>query len=226
MQKINNARNQGKPMRSLRPLIPVLLLAASAAFAQPVPVCALDDSVKERFLPVELLTGNPMTENKELVLAPIDRVYPFVDELPGGGVGKGDVALKGPVKWQGAGGTVYEVYERRVNRTGERYALTADRTAMGRVFDDRIGNITNEGKYPVGVWQQGQKRSYKTVYATPIGTRNGTSTLEIEKLSCTYEGTPGAMQYGWTTDTGQSYAYIYVPGRGLTHVMTRSQSRR
>ena len=184
------------------------------------PVCVHDESVKERFLPVELFTGNPMPATDELVMAPVDRVYPFIDELPDGKLGSGDVVLKGPVMWQGQGGKNYEVYERKVPRAHERYAITPDRTGMGRVYDQRIGNITNEGKYPVGLWTQGQKRTYATYYEFPRGTRYEPTTVEIEKLSCVYEGVPGAMQYSYKT-TNSHYGYIYVPGKGLTHVMTR-----
>jgi len=190
------------------------------AQATGVPVCEHDESVKERFVPVELLTGNPMTESRELVFAPVDRVYPFVDELPDGSLGKGEAALKGPMTWEGQ-----EVYERKVPRAHERFALTPDRTAIGRVYDQRFGNATNEGKFPVGVWSQGQVRRYSTTYATSRGTRQETTILEIEKLSCTYEGVPGALQYGWKTSGGLSYGYIYAPGKGLVHVMTRAAGR-
>ncbi len=186
-----------------------------------VPVCIQDESIKERFLPVELLTGNPMTDSRELVFAAVDRVYPFVDELPDGSVGKADVTLKGPMQWEGQGGTVYEIYERKVPRAHERFALTPDRTAIGRVYDQRFGNATNEGKFPVGMWSQGQVRRYNTTYFSPRGTRNEVTSVEIEKLSCVYDGTPGAVQYGWKTGSGTSYGYIYAPGKGLVHVMTR-----
>lgn len=207
-----------------------LLLACDVARAQtpaPVkaPVCVQDESVKERFLPVELFTGNPMTASTELALAPVDRVYPFTDELPDGSLGNGDVALKGPVEWQGQGGTVYQVYERLVPRAHERYAMTPDRTAMGRVYDQRVGNISNEGKYPVGMWSQGQKRRYGTVYYSARGVLNDTTMLEIEKLSCVLDGIPGAMQYGYKTGRGISYGYIYAPGKGLVHVITRVSGR-
>lgn len=204
-----------------------LWFAGSAALAQkaPAPVCEHDDSVKERFLPVELLTGNAMPATRELVFAPVDRVYPFVDELPDGSLGSGEVVLKGPMQWEGQGGTTHEIYERKVPRAHERFALTPDRTAIGRVFDQRFGNAVNEGKFPVGLWTQGQVRRYNTTYFSPRGAREEVSSIEIEKLSCVYEGVPGAVQYGWKTSGGLSYGYIYVPGKGLTHVMTRSRGR-
>jgi len=203
-------------------MVTTLLLASAAAAAQAVgaPVCVHDESVKERFVPVELLTGNPITESRELVFAPVDRVYPFVDELPDGSLGKGEAALKGPLNWEGQ-----EIYERKVPRAHERFALTPDRTAIGRVYDQRFGNASNEGKFPVGAWAQGQVRRYNTTYFSSRGPRQETTTLEIEKLSCTYEGVPGALQYGWKTSGGLSYGYIYAPGKGLVHVMTRAGGR-
>ncbi len=193
---------------------------SASAMAANVPVCVLDESVQERFLPVELLTGNPMNDSGVLVLAPVDRTYPYVDELPDGTLGGGEVQLSGPVDWVGEGGTAYQVYERKVPRANERYALTPDKTAMGRVYDERSGNIVNEGKFPVGSWKQGQKRSYGTTYYSQRGQRYQQTTLTVEKLSCTYEGIAGAMQYGYTSGRA-SYGYIYAPGKGLVQVMTR-----
>lgn len=214
----------GAAMRALLLLPGVLACLPAAAQQAAAPVCVQDESVKERFLPVELLTGNPMPAGQELTLAPVDRSYPFVDELPDGTLGKGEVVLKGPVRWDN-GGTVLEVYERKVPRAHERFALTADRTAIGRVYDDRIGTISNEGKHPVGLWSQGQERSYNTTYYASRGARSDVSTLKIEKLSCTYEGIAGAMQFSWRTNGGQHYGYIYAPGKGLVQVMTRSRGR-
>ena len=202
------------------------LLFAGMAQAQPrVPVCVHDESVKERFLPVELLTGNPVTDRQELVFAPVDRVYPYVSEQADGSVGKGEVTLKGPMRWEGQGGTVYEIYERKVPRAHERFALTPDRTAIGRVYDERFGNASNEGKFPVGLWAQGQVRRYSTVYFSPRGVLNDVTSVEIEKLSCVYEGVPGAVQYGWKTGRGLSYGYVYAPGKGLVQVMVRAGGR-
>ena len=77
----------------------------------------------------------------------------------------------------------------------------------------------------MGAWSQGQVRRYSTTYFSPRGARQETTSLEIEKLSCTYEGVPGALQYGWKTSGGLSYGYIYAPGKGLVHVMTRAGGR-
>jgi hypothetical protein len=202
-------------------------LWAQAPAPTPVPVCEQDTAVQERFLPVELLTGNPMPDAQAapaLVFAPVERTYPFVD-VTNGAASMMETQLKGPMQWVGEGGKAYEVYERKVPRAHERFALTPDQTAIGRVYDDRFGNATNEGKFPVGLWKQGQKRVYDTVYYSPRGARSLQSSVEIEKLSCTYEGVAGAVQYRWKTSQGLDYGYVYAPGRGLVQVVTYSRGR-
>ena len=177
-----------------------------------------DTQVQERFLPVELLTGNPMPETQSLSFAPVERTYAFVNASPDAKGEMGETQLKGPVQWVGENGKAYEVYERKVPLAHERFALTPDRTAVGRVFDGRWGNATNEGKFPVGTWKQGQKRTYDTVYHTSSGNTQFQTSIEIEKLSCVYEGVEGAVQFRWKTSRGRDYGYIYAPGRGLVRV--------
>jgi hypothetical protein len=214
-----------------RPRSPAMAVAAAVlvavgtggAHAADALVCAHDATVTERFIPVELLTGLPLPapESQALTFGEVDRTYPFVDVLPDGSVGSGEVALKGPMKWSGYRGIEFEVYERKVPRAHERFALTEDKSAIGRVYDQRFGNAYNEGKFPVGKWQQGQKKSYDTLY----NTRSAVSSLEIEKLSCTYDGIAGALQYRWRTNNGLDYGYIYAPGKGVVQVFTYKGGR-
>ena len=213
------------PLPHCRPLALALVLSsvwlqAAAQQAIAVPECIDEPGVSERFIPVEMLTGNPLPDKAELVFAPVQRAYPFVDASADRQAEIKETSLNGPVSWTGEGGKVYEVYERKVPRAHERFALVPDKTAIGRVYDERFGNATNEGKFPVGVWQQGQTRTYSTTYYTPRGPLILTTTVTIEKLSCTYDGISGAMQYRWKTSRGLDYAYIYAPGRGLVQVKT------
>lgn len=198
--------------------ISVLSTAALAQAAPSAPECVHDAAVGERFLPVELLTGNPIPEKPDLTFAPVKRSYPYLNASADRAGEMQETTLEGPVSWSGQGGTVYQVYERKVPRANERFAITPDMTAIGRVYDERWGNATNEGKFPVGTWQQGQRRTYQTVYHSARGDLPLTSTVEIEKLSCAYEGVAGAMQYRWKTSRGLDYSYIYAPGRGLVQV--------
>jgi len=209
-----------RPARPIAALLSFLALHGLAA-AQSAPECVHDAAVTERFIPVEMLTGLPLPSTRELRFAEVDRSYPFIDVLPDGKIGRGDVLLKGPAKYSGYGGKEFEVYERSVPRAAERVALTPDSTAIGRVWDQRFGNAYNEGKFPVGLWQQGQKRSYDTLY----GQRSAVSSIEIEKLSCTYDGVAESLQYRWRTNNGVDYGYIYAPGRGVVQVFTYKGGR-
>lgn len=210
----------------LRSSVVVLVVGvvSSSALAQEargtVQECVHDASVQERFVPVELLTGLPMPEGQELVFAPVaERTYSYVNASPHALGEIGEIRLSGPVQWTGEGGVVYEVYDRQVvTFARERFAMTEDKTAIGRVWDERIGNVKNEGKFPVGLWKQGQKRYYFTVYYTKSGARNLKTLIEIEKLSCTYDGVAGAIQYRWSAGDRLEYSYIYAPGRGAVQV--------
>lgn len=216
-------------VRSLKASTIFLCLTALTAGAQAQKTggleCVHDVSVTERFIPVELLTGNPFSEKQELTFAPVKRSYPFLDASPDG---KGDImetSLEGPMQWVGQNGQSYEVYERKVPRAHERFALTPDKTAIGRVSDERWGNATNEGKFPVGLWKQDQLRTYNTVYHHSRGNAFLASSVEVEKLSCTYDGVAGAVQYRWKTNLGADYGYIYAPGKGLVQVTTYRRGR-
>ena len=134
----------------------------------------------------------------------------------------GRTVLSGPVEQQVQGKTV-QVYERKVPKAYERVALTNDQTAMGRVFDERIGNVSNEGKFPVGLWKQGARRQYSTVLHLPQGDRSLTTSILIEKLSCTYDGVPGSLQIRWQNTRGLDYIYVFAPGRGLVQVINQGR---
>lgn len=195
-----------------------MCMSAVAAQAQVLYECVHDANVQTRFIPVEMMTGEAFPATDVLQLQPVDRRYPFVFVRKGESPGEGETVLKGPVNWTGAGGKTYEVYERNVPKAFERVALTPDGTAMGRVYDERIGNVTNEGKFPVGLWKQGEKRSYSTTLHLPPGDRTTRTQIEIEKLACTYNGIEGALQIRWTNDRGLNYVYIFAPGKGLVQV--------
>lgn len=196
-----------------------LPLAAQAKEDVDMLECVHDASVTQRFLPVELITGNPLPAEPVLQFTPVKRSYPFAWAAPGKKGTLDETSLEGPVMWKGAGGKEYEIYERKVPRAHERFALTADKTAVGRVYDERWGNATNEGKFPVGTWGQGQKRTYYMTYHTAGGDRQMTSAIEIEKLACSFDGVPGAVQFRWTTSRGLDYVYVLAPERGLVQVV-------
>ncbi len=184
--------------------------------------CVHDASVTERFLVVELITGADLPTREELRMAPVDRTYPFTAYYPSGAPPQpGETALKGPVDHRTHTGRTVASYERTVPGATERMAITNNEQALGRVFDERIGQIENEGKYPVGRWKQGETRDFDTTYYTPRGARSSRTSINVEKLSCRFEGIAGAYQIRWKVDGGQraDYGYVFAPGRGLVQVV-------
>ncbi len=186
------------------------------------PECVHDPAVTERFLPLELITGLPLPADEALRFAPVDRVYPFTAYYPSGEPPRpGETSLKGPVEARTRDGRTVPAYERTVPGAGERMALNRAGDALGRIFDERVGDIEDEAKYPVGRWRQGETRRYRTVYHGARGAGTSETSITIEKLSCTYEGVPGAVQLRWRVDGGRraDYGYVFVPERGLVQVV-------
>lgn len=182
--------------------------------------CIQDLATEERFLPVELITGHPLPSTHVLSFEPVQkRVYPFISASPNLKGKMAETSLDGPYVWVGHGGKEYEIYERKVPRAHERFAMTKDQSSVGRVYDERWGNATNEGKFPVGIWKQGEKRSYQATYHTTRGDLPITTTIEIEKLSCTYQGINDSVQFRWTTSRGLNYVYVLTPERGLVQAV-------
>lgn len=211
-------------MRGMRRSIVVsglLATVASATLAQPnVSVCEHDPSVTERFLPVELITGEPWPDANVLRLGPVQRRYPFVGVYADGSPpSTGETTLSGPVEHRTAYGVTLPAYERTVPQAQEVVAITFDGEAMGRVHDSRIGPM-REAKFPIGHWRQGETRHHTATYYTPRGPTQARTSITIEKLSCRYEDSPGAVAFRWQVEGGRraDYGYVFAPGRGLVQV--------
>ncbi|TSE25834.1 hypothetical protein Tsedi_01058 [Tepidimonas sediminis] len=208
--------------KTWRALVPGLMAGCAAVtLAQPaVPDCEHDPSVTERFLPVELLTGEPLPDAEVLRLGPVQRRYPFVGVYADGSPpSNGETTLSGPVEHRTAYGPTLPAYERTVPGAREVVAITFDGEAIGRVDDSRIGPM-REAKFPIGRWRQGETRHYTASYYTPRGVAQARTSITIEKLSCRYDGTPGAVAFRWKVEDGRraDYGYVFVPGRGLAQV--------
>lgn len=203
-------------------IVPWLLMGVTTvALAQPGAVeCEHDPGVTERFLPVELLTGEPLPDGEVLRLGSVQRRYPFVGLYADGSPpSTGETTLSGPVQYRTAYGVTLPAYERTVPQAQEVVAITFDGEAMGRVYDSRIGPM-REAKFPIGRWRQGETRHHAATYYTPRGTGHARTSITIEKLSCRYEGIPGAVAFRWKVDDGRraDYGYVFAPGRGLVQV--------
>ncbi|MDB5800746.1 MAG: hypothetical protein JWL63_1685 [Rhodocyclales bacterium] len=122
---------------------------------------------------------------------------------------------------------------RREGVVDQKMMPRADGSAVGRVYDSRFGGIVcdGEGKYPLGVWRQGESRTFDYTCRT---TRDGAtvevkrrSLIVIEELDYEYSGTPHSLRFEWKFSDAVSgevldhRTYIFSPGIGLAAEMRR-----
>jgi len=185
----------------------VIVFAAQSAVAEDWSPWerAYDPATRTRFIPVELWTGSPWDGAREIRMAPAVLVFGA----------RGDKTINGPISWNG-----HEVYE-RVNRDKRQlFALRADGTGLGRVYDSRYTTrgCTGEVKFPLGLWKQGEVREYQVPCA------RGAQPLKvtIEEIDFVYQGVPHSLRFHWLLNEGRGRGtdmrYVYTPLRGLVSV--------
>ena len=182
------------------------LALASAARAQDWSARqrAYDPATRTRFIPVELWTGAPWDGTQEIRMAPAALEFGQ----------RGDKSIKGPMEWNGM-----QVYE-RVNRDKlQLFAIRADRTGLGRVYDSRSMSCSSEVKFPLGRWTQGEVREYQLDCARG---RSQPLKVTIEEIDFVHDGVPHSLRFHWLFMNGRGQGtnmrYIYSPLRGLVHV--------
>ena len=186
----------------------LLVLPATAALAD-----AWDDAYERaagrRFIPLELWSGAPWDGTREIAARPAALV--FGD--------RGQKSIRGPVPFTRPGtGESLLVYERINGGKTQLFAITGSGNGIGRVYDSRYGrDCPDEVKFPLGLWQEGERRRFDI--ACNGGALKRTIELTIEKLDFTYAGRAHALQFHWVVDGGRARGtdmhYIYAPGRGL-----------
>ena len=145
----------------------------------------------------------------------------------------------GPQEWRNPHtGQTLTVYDRRrtTRREGsveQKMAVRADGSAIGRVYDSRFGGLVcdQEAKFPLGVWKQGEVRTFEYVCLTTrsgqLVERRRSARITIEELDYDYNGVAHSLRFAWRfsdRDSGEVLdhrTYIFSPGRGLA-----AQSRR
>jgi hypothetical protein len=148
------------------------------------------------------------------------------------GVARDPSTWRGPVPWQHPDtGEKLMVYERTRRGVGQKFAVRADGSAIGRVADTRFGisSCDGEAKYPLGTWRQGENREfqYRCWYGSGPAkrVRATTSIITIEKIDFEFAGTPHALQIRWVLKHGDDprevdkRVYVFAPGRGAVAVL-------
>ena len=112
----------------------------------------------ERFIPLELFTGGEIREDKEIKFTNINLVFGE----------KKRKKIVGPEHWKNPQtGETIKVYKRtRKGQSGlktQLFTVTNDGQCIGRVWDSRRGGrvIKNGCKFPLGVWKEGETRSFE-----------------------------------------------------------------
>ena len=112
----------------------------------------------ERFIPLELFTGGDIREDKEIKFTNANLVFGE----------KKRKKIVGPENWKNPQtGETIKVYKRtRKGQNGlktQLFTVTNDGQCIGRVWDSRRGGrvIKNGCKFPLGVWKEGETRSFE-----------------------------------------------------------------
>lgn len=182
---------------------------------------AYDQATQSRFIPMQLIVPGAWDGIRKISL-------PTASEADGEGT-----VWTGPQEWRNPyTGQMLTVYDRRrTNRregsVEQKMGVRADGSAIGRVYDSRFGggSCDQEAKFPLGVWKQGEVRTFEYVCLTTRGgqvvERRRTARITIEELDYEYGGVPHSLRFAWRysdVDSGEVLdhrTYIFSPGRGL-----------
>ena len=140
--------------------------------------------------------------------------------------------IKGPKEWKHpVNGETHLVYE-RIN-PGRRasdakwqlFAINEDRSGLGRVYDSRgdLGTRTFSGglKFPVGIWKQGETRSFAYKRYQEARQSDRAELITIKQIDFTFQNMPHCLEFYWaeTEQDGRRiidhHTYIYSPGKSM-----------
>ena len=165
----------------------------------------------ERFIPLELFTGGEIREDKEIKFTNTNLVFGE----------KKRKKIVGPEDWKNPQtGETIKVYKRtRKGQNGlktQLFTVTNDGQCIGRVWDSRRGGrvIKNGCKFPLGVWKEGETRSFE-------GTSGGKPRkieLTILKLG---KKQKDKVKFNWKLYDGSGKLmddndYTFSPGKAMT----------
>ena len=165
----------------------------------------------ERFIPLELFTGGDIRDDKEIKFTNANLVFGE----------KKRKKIVGPEDWKNPQtGETIKVYKRtRKGQSGlktQLFTVTNDGQCIGRVWDSRRGGrvIKNGCKFPLGVWKEGETRSFE-------GTSGGKPRkieLTILKLG---KKQKDKVKFNWKLYDGSGKLmddndYTFSPGKAMT----------
>jgi hypothetical protein len=180
---------------------------------------AMAETPATRYIPLQLIVGDTWN-GEQSVTYPAGR---FVE-----GVRDGAPSIwVGPKQWvhPKTGRTLTVYFRERDGRNAARqiFAVRDDQTAIGRVADSRFGITAcdQEAKYPLGVWRQGEVRTFENRcwYGDRIEIK--TTTITIQELDYPCDGHDHCLREEWVLrDKGSNSAvdhrvYVFAPNQGV-----------
>ena len=165
----------------------------------------------ERFIPLELFTGGEIREDKEIKFTNVNLVFGE----------KKRKKIVGPEDWKNPQtGETIKVYKRtRKGQSGlktQLFSVTNDGQCIGRVWDSRRGGrvIKNGCKFPLGVWKEGETRSFEG----SSGGKPRKIELTILKLG---KKQKDKVKFNWKLYDGSGKLmddndYTFSPGKAMT----------
>lgn len=165
----------------------------------------------ERFIPLELFTGGDIRDDKEIKFTNANLVFGE----------KKRKKIVGPEDWKNPQtGETIKVYKRtRKGQSGlktQLFTVTNDGQCIGRVWDSRRGGrvIKNGCKFPLGVWKEGETRSFEG----SSGGKPRKIELTILKLG---KKQKDKVKFNWKLYDGSGKLmddndYTFSPGKAMT----------
>jgi hypothetical protein len=172
-----------------------------------------------RFIPLELILGG-IWDGAQTITYPKGTFYEGVG-------GNGASIWVGPRQWlhpkTGRTLTVYDRSRGAHNRAVQVFAVRDDQAAIGRVLDNRFGisACDQEAKYPLGLWRQGERRSFDYICWYGDAPRAQVTTLTILEIDFESNGHEHCVKEEWLLQTKDDQrvidhrVYIFAPNAGM-----------
>lgn len=173
-----------------------------------------------RFIALQLIIGDRW--NGEHTIS-----YPSGRFIEGARRGVASIWV-GPRQWQHpATGRTLTVYFRSrdgQNTADQIFAVRDDQTAIGRVADSRFGITAcdQEAKYPLGLWNQGETRTFEYVCWYGNERRAKVTTITIQDIDYECFGMAHCLRIEWVLrdkqGSGRSLdhrVYVFAPNQGM-----------
>ena len=179
------------------------------------PIISFADKI---FIPVELWLGENITGSEKIIFPEVNFKFGYKERH----------RIKGPTIWENSKTNqnikvyVRSRYSKKEDKEiSQLWTVTNNNQCLGRVFDNR-GNrfIENGCKFPIGLWKQGESRSFTSNYFDEKkGNYKRIKTITILNLE---KNNKSCLKFNWKSSQKGTVIdeniYEYCPRKGLVKV--------